>query len=181
MEERKELEKVKIDYFRWVLRIDFCTPRYLVRRELGLEKLKVRGGLRTRKYEEKIRDMKENRWVKVCWREKQELGWIDLYGKERKKYYNRNGWGIAAVDSMCSEERDMLKELENREGDVQRQKYDRRIREAKFNREYKDLMERDRRANIWTRDVSVEREEGEDIMALVKLRLGNWRRITNIG
>lgn len=67
----------------------------------------------------------------------------------------------------------MLKKLKNREGDVQRQKDDRRIREAKFNREYKDLMERDKRANIWTRDVSVEREEGEDIKALVNLRLGN--------
>lgn len=34
--------------------------------------------------------------MKICWLEKQKEGWKDLYGRERKKYYNRNRWGIAA-------------------------------------------------------------------------------------
>lgn len=146
-EERKELEKVMIDYFRQVLRIDFCTLRYLVKKELGLEKLKVRSGIKARKYEEKVRNMDEKKWVKVYWREKQEQGWTNLYGREREKFYN-NGWGIAAVE-MNREERDMVRELKEEKEDVQRQEDDRRIREAKFNREYKNMIERDRRTNIW--------------------------------
>lgn len=55
-------------------------------------------------------EMKENRWVKMCWREKQKEEWCDLYGKEREKYYNRNGWGIKAIDNINAE-RDMIREL----------------------------------------------------------------------
>lgn len=32
-EERKELEKVMLDYVRWVFKLDFCTPRYVITRE----------------------------------------------------------------------------------------------------------------------------------------------------
>lgn len=54
-EEKKELEKVMMDYIRWMFRIDFCTPRYLIYRELRSEKLKVGWGIRAVRYEEKIR------------------------------------------------------------------------------------------------------------------------------
>lgn len=32
--------------------------------------MKIEKGIRTRKYEEKIRDMDNDRWVKICWEEK---------------------------------------------------------------------------------------------------------------
>lgn len=38
--------------------------------------------------------------MKMCWLEKQREKWNDVYGKEREKYYNRNGWDIVAVDTM---------------------------------------------------------------------------------
>lgn len=41
-EEKKELEKVMLDYVRWVFKLDFCIPRYVIIRELGLKKLKIR-------------------------------------------------------------------------------------------------------------------------------------------
>jgi len=87
-----------LDYVRWVFRLEFCTPRYLMIKELGIEKLKIEWGIRARKYEEKIRIMEEDRWVKMCWKEKQKDGWKDLYGKERERYYNRNEWGTIAID-----------------------------------------------------------------------------------
>ncbi|XP_011859641.1 PREDICTED: uncharacterized protein LOC105557104, partial [Vollenhovia emeryi] len=65
---------------------------YLITRELELDKLKIKWGINARRYEEKIKEMGDNRWVKVCWKEKQEEGWTDLYGREREAYYNRNGW-----------------------------------------------------------------------------------------
>lgn len=37
--------------------------------------------------------MEEERWVKICWEEKRKDNWKDKYGKERERYYNRNGWG----------------------------------------------------------------------------------------
>ena len=33
-EEKGDLEKVMLDYVRWVFRLDFCTPRYIILREL---------------------------------------------------------------------------------------------------------------------------------------------------
>lgn len=38
--------------------MDFCTPRYIITRELGLDRLRIRWG---RKYEEKIRGMEDTR------------------------------------------------------------------------------------------------------------------------
>lgn len=31
-----------LDYVRWVFRLDFCTPRYIITRELGLDRLRIR-------------------------------------------------------------------------------------------------------------------------------------------
>lgn len=58
--------------------------------------------------------MSEGRWVKV-WKEEQKEEWKDLYGKEREKFYNRNKWGITAIDNMVREKRDLVKELKIRE------------------------------------------------------------------
>lgn len=80
-----------------------------------MENLKVGWGMRARKYEKKIQAMDDSRWVKICWKEKQREGWMDLYGKERERYYNRNWWGTLAIDSMVLEERNLCKELWARE------------------------------------------------------------------
>ena len=42
--EHKELEKIQLDYFRWVLRLDFCTPRYIIYEETKIDKLKISWG-----------------------------------------------------------------------------------------------------------------------------------------
>lgn len=39
--ERDNLEKVMLDYVRWIFNLDFCTPRYLIVRELVMDKLRV--------------------------------------------------------------------------------------------------------------------------------------------
>ena len=65
-EEKGDLEKVMLDYVRWVFRLDFCTPRYIILRELGLDKLRIRCGLRARKFEEKVKDKNEENFIKIC-------------------------------------------------------------------------------------------------------------------
>lgn len=44
-QEKKELEKVMMDYVRWVYRLDFSIPRYIIRKELGIDKLKLSLGM----------------------------------------------------------------------------------------------------------------------------------------
>lgn len=121
-EEKKELEKVMFDYVRWIFKLDFCTPRYIISRELGMDKLKIGWGLRARKYEERITEIKEENIIRECWEEKKRNRWEDRYGKEREKYYNRNGWGIEGVEVEGIERKDMLGKLLIRERDIQSRK-----------------------------------------------------------
>lgn len=107
-------------------------------RELGIEKVRVNLEIRARKFQEKIRDMEENRCVKVCWNEKMENGWEGLYVKEREKFNSRNGWGVAAIDNMAKEERNLINEIRNREWDIKMQLEDSKIRQARYNVQYKD-------------------------------------------
>jgi len=47
-----------LDYARWIFRLNFCTPRYLILRELRLEKLKIRWGIGAMRFDERLK--KEN-------------------------------------------------------------------------------------------------------------------------
>jgi len=119
-EEKEELEKVMLDYVRWIFGLDFCTPRYVITRELVMDKLRAGWGIRARRYEEKVKKGEAGGIVKLCWKEKEEYGWKDGYGREREKYYNRNGWGIEASEVKEGGEKLEI-ELINREREVQRQ------------------------------------------------------------
>lgn len=44
-EEKRELEKIMMDYIRWIFNLDFCTPRYIMTRELRIGKLKTNWGI----------------------------------------------------------------------------------------------------------------------------------------
>jgi len=39
--EKEELKKIMMDYVRWIFRLDYCTPRYVITRELRMNKLKI--------------------------------------------------------------------------------------------------------------------------------------------
>jgi len=88
--EREKLEKIMLDYVRWIFRLDFCIPRYIIIREFGMDKLRVDWGIRARRFEERIRKSEE-KIITSCWREKETNEWKDLYGRERKGFYERNG------------------------------------------------------------------------------------------
>jgi len=71
-EEKKELKNVMLDYVRWIFRLDFCTPRYIMMKELGLEKLKIRWGIRALNFEWKVREKEEKNLIKKSEFEKEE-------------------------------------------------------------------------------------------------------------
>lgn len=65
---RWEKKKVRENYdeyhIRQIFRIDFCTSRYLIKKKLEIDNLKVGQDIRMRKYEKKIKD--EKRQIKIC-------------------------------------------------------------------------------------------------------------------
>jgi len=86
--EREELEKIMLDYVRWLFKLDFCTPRYIIYRKIGMEKLRIGWSIRAKRYEDRSKAW-GGRIIRECWKEKEERGWIDLYGKEREEFYTR--------------------------------------------------------------------------------------------
>lgn len=136
-EERKELERIRENYYRWVLGLEFHTPRYIIREEMKLDKLKEKWGERAVKFEEKIRKTEDNRLVKMCWMEKEKSENKDLYGKERKKFLQERGW--SEIGFRMDRERgiDVGRELRQRGVDIDRQEREAKIREGKYNENYR--------------------------------------------
>jgi len=67
-----------LDYVRWMFRLDFCIPRYVIIREFGMDKLRVGRGIRAKRFEERINNSEE-RLIKLCWMKKEANKWKDLY------------------------------------------------------------------------------------------------------
>lgn len=150
-----------------------------MRKELSIEKLKIRWGIRVRRYEEKIKGMEEKRWVKICWKEKKNI-WKDKYSEERERYYNRNGWRVLTIDTLTEENGSFEEELMDRERKIEWQMEEGRIREAKYNKRYKKLKE-DGETPKYLRKKFLERIKfGTGVRALAKLRCGNMED-DNIG
>ncbi|XP_077277120.1 uncharacterized protein LOC143905535 [Temnothorax americanus] len=172
-EEKKNLEKIMMDYARWVFKLKFCTPRYLISRELGMSKLRIGWGIRALKFEDKVREADDVRWIKKCWLEKESNDWNDRYGKEREKYFNRNGWSVVAVEALRREGRNLVKEMRNRDTDVQRQLEESKILESRYNKKYRELN-KDLEGPSYLRMDNIDKEDlGDSIRALLNLRCGN--------
>jgi hypothetical protein len=172
-EEKKDLEKIMFDYVRWVYRIDFCTPRYIILKELGLEKMKIRWGIRAVRFEEKIRKKDENSIIRKCWDEKEKGERKDLYSREREKFYNRNGWSVLAIEEMRKKDINMEKELTQRERDIQMQWINSKIKEAKYNKVYKKIGMEIIKPSYMRNLNNYEHYIGDRVRALIRTRCGN--------
>ncbi|XP_039315398.1 uncharacterized protein LOC120359971 [Solenopsis invicta] len=175
--EIEKLEKIMMDYVRWMFRLDLCTPRYIISRELLMDKLRVGWGIRARRYENRIK-VGRNSWsvgkiVKECWKEKEQNNWSDIYGIEREKYYNRNGWGTEAKEVKEDVGDDLEKDLIDRERDIQRQWENKNINAPRYNRRYKKIGLDVKLPNyLKSRNVE-DLNRGEKIRAKIKVRCGN--------
>lgn len=89
-EKKEVLEKMMIDYVRQMFKLDFYTPRYIIIRELKMDKLKIKQKLRAMRFEERIISRGRENILKNCWKEKEMYEWKDAYSKERKKL--QQGW-----------------------------------------------------------------------------------------
>lgn len=169
--ERKELEKVQLDYFRWVLRLDFCTPRHLIYAETKIEKLKIGWGGRAIRFEEKVSKLGEERLTKMCWLEKREGEAKSGYCKDRKNYLNNLGFSELEIVNMRNREEQIEEILVRRDRDIEKQLIEGKIREAKYNRRFGEILTSKRPSYLraYKRDIDI------DIVA--KIRCGNFENI----
>ncbi|XP_011171243.2 uncharacterized protein LOC105203974 [Solenopsis invicta] len=172
-EEKDNLEKVMMDYVRWIFGLEFCTPRYIITRELVMDKLRVGWGIRARRYENRIKEGRAGDIGKECWREKEQYDWKDEYGKERERYYNRNGWGIEAREVREIGEYDLEAELIKREREVQRQWENGRIDKARYNKRYREIDLKGRMPRYLEVRNIANSSRGNEVRAMIKLRCGN--------
>lgn len=167
--EQRELEKIMLDYVRWVFRFLYATV-------YPENKARVREVKSTVGYTHKVLQGKNKGGkgdeVYRCWREKQMEGWKDMYGQERERYYNRNGWRTVAVDGMAEEERDLKRELVAREREAQRQEDSGFIDKARYNARYRVIREEGRLPR-YLEQMHYRSASGEGIRALLRVRCGN--------
>ena len=170
--ERKELEKIQMDYYRWILRLDFNTPRHIMYEEIKVDKMKIGWGSRAVKYEEKIRTLDDSRLTKMCWKEvtTDAVQSQSLYTKERKEFYNSLGLSEAEVENMRAAEKEIYEETEAREKDIARQINLGKIRESKYNEEYRKLVVD--KVPVYLR----KHRRGIEIDIIAKIRCGNLER-----
>ncbi|KYN19348.1 hypothetical protein ALC57_08321 [Trachymyrmex cornetzi] len=88
-----------------------------LKKAAGIDGIPVGWGIRARRFEHKIKSGRVGRLAKVSWEEKERSRWKDEYGQERKRYYNRNGWGIETREVIQGVE-DLEEQLINREREV---------------------------------------------------------------
>lgn len=135
--------------------------------------MRARWGIRARRFEKRIKNMDGDRWVKKCWEEKEKRNWKDQYGKEKVRYYNRNGWGIEAIEINDREDRKLEKELLLKEKDIQRQMDENKIRGARYNIRYKDILSEDSGLKYLRKEHRRKEMKGIEIRVLVRTRCGN--------
>lgn len=142
-------------------------------REIGMEKLRVGWGIRATRFEERGLHGMGGNIIRQCWKEKEEGGWMDRYGKERREYYNRNGLELEAVDRIRREGGELEVELLHREKETQKKWEEVRIEKSKYNERYKEIKGKGDGVE-YLKKVYLEKEWiGDDVRALVKLRCGN--------
>ena len=171
--EQKGLEKIQMDYYRWVLRLDFCTPRYIIYEETKVEILKIDWAGKAVKFEDKIRILKESRLIKICCREMctDKAQSQSQYNQERMQYFNSLGLSEMEVENMRRAGKSVQEEGKTRDKDIFRQINREKIRDSKYNTRYRELVAE--RLPLYLRKYKKE----IDIDIIAKLRCRNLERI----
>ena len=113
-EEIKDFEKIKTDYFRWVLGLDFCTPRYIVYKETENNKLKIEWGIRALKYEDRLVKQKSDRLTKQCWEEKKKETGSENKKNYIEKFLNSLGLSQFEIETLRELKKDVYHEIRER-------------------------------------------------------------------
>jgi len=132
------------------------------------------GDIRARRFEERCR-IRRGRLIKECWKEKEEKGWMDLYGKKRGRFYERyEEMEKDRIDDRRIEDTEGWEmELINRERERERREGNSKLARARYNCRYRELVVKGRVPRYLRKENLEKLEMSEGIRALVKLRCGN--------
>ncbi|KZC10595.1 hypothetical protein WN55_00347 [Dufourea novaeangliae] len=133
---RKEVEKVQIRYLKRTLRINIRSPEYIVLEETKREKIGIRTGIRTWRFEEGVREGDGRKLVKECLKEKESVRIQTKSSEERQEYRNKNGIGIRGAQLRRERGVEIIEELRMRDFQVQQQVQYNKVQKSKFNQRY---------------------------------------------
>jgi hypothetical protein len=133
-----------------------------VREECKRNRLRVKAGKRTAKFEDKMDVREKCRILTECWKEREK----NREKKEREKYYQRNGYASEEVERLRAKGRWMNVELSERDKDTGKQERRERIKESRYNRNYEKCMTEE----------YLERENAKERKMMARFRCGNEKR-----
>ncbi|XP_024883228.1 uncharacterized protein LOC112461981 [Temnothorax curvispinosus] len=170
--EREKIERMHERYIRWTLGLDWSTPGYMIREETKRDKERISAGRRAMKYEEKLERGEGNEIARECWREIREMDRKkkSKWEEERKSFYERRGYAVKEIERKRGEGWSSIEELTERDRDIQIQEKDERIRESRYNKWYKEVIE-SRRPEYLER-----KGKEQSMIRIARFRLGNEMR-----
>lgn len=98
--ERREVEAMQERWIKWTMGIDWCTPGYMMREEIGKDKFIIEAGKRTIGMERKLEEGREGILARKCL-EEMEKGIREgkkLLEWERKKFFEARRKGIRGIE-----------------------------------------------------------------------------------
>lgn len=167
--ERSRIEKVQEKYLRWTLGVDWRTPGYIVRDESKREKIRLWAGRRALRFEQKLRLGGGSDIARRCLKEIEEKqrGQGSKWEEGRRRFFEDRGYSCEAAGLLRAEGIDVGKVMEERDRELQEQEKWGCLREARYNRWYREV--RTERLPRYLRDKG--KEERRIIIA--RFRLGN--------
>ncbi|XP_043481252.1 uncharacterized protein LOC122510560 [Leptopilina heterotoma] len=122
-----KLESMHEKFLRWTMGVSWNCPGYMVREELGREKMVTKQRRRARNYEEKLEQGRGSKIAGMCWRLiKEGEGRCKRWEKERKKALREGG-----------KSREKGKEIIEIWGKCDREERWKKVMESRYNRWYK--------------------------------------------
>lgn len=169
--EKKELEKIKINYIRWILKLDIWTPKYIIYKETYTRKLNLHWGARAVRFDQRVAKLEDNRLIKICWLEMQKNNCDNLYCVEREKYYNEAGYSLIYIRDKIAQDVDLEREVYERKLDIENQTLMEKINSAKYNARYKDIL--CTQLPLYLNNVMC----GKYVAVIARLRCGNFENV----
>ena len=140
--EREMLERLQLVYWKWVLGLKREVPGYIVLEETKRKKMRIDFGKRAMKME--IKTFKgKNVIMKEAMQEMDrriKRNKHTEWDKERKSYWERNGIGENMIRMMIHGGKQAVKEVVERDEEIQRQTQYNSIMRSSYNTRYKQLL-----------------------------------------
>lgn len=140
--EREELERVQKN-IQWTLNFDFCTPRYIIYKETGIERVSTIAGCRAVKFEDKAIIEGDRKLVVKCVKDKEKERCKVQEREDREDFYRQNGFSSEGVKMLREREIDISAIIKQKELERLGQWIYCKMRNSKYNAKYRNIVVRE--------------------------------------